>query len=70
MKSINALAIFPLYGLYFVTTQAQQCRDLSQWCHVGDITKADEFDPHRLSAYQALFIPYFDKKLVGKLLMG
>ncbi|HEJ9541527.1 hypothetical protein PT008_17155 [Proteus mirabilis] len=54
----------------FVTTQAQQCHDLSQWCHVGDITQSDKFDTHRLSAYQALFIPYFDKKLVGEIING
>ncbi|QAV22755.1 hypothetical protein [Proteus hauseri] len=54
----------------FVTAQAQTCHDLSKWCHLGDIYKADEFDINQLSSYGALFIPYFDKKLVGEIVNG
>lgn len=54
----------------FVTTQAQACHDLSKWRHLGDMYKADEFDINALSSYGALFVPYFDKKLVGEIVSG
>lgn len=54
----------------FVTTPAQESHDLSKWRHLGDIHKADEFDINNLSSYHALFVPYFDKKLVGEIING
>lgn len=54
----------------FVTAQAQGCHDLSKWRHLGDMYKADELDINTLSSYRALFIPYFDKKLVGEIVNG
>ncbi|MBI6528207.1 hypothetical protein JEP40_03545 [Proteus vulgaris] len=54
----------------FVTTPAQACHDLSKWRHLGDMYKADEFDVNNLSSYHTLFVPYFDKKLVGEIVNG
>lgn len=54
----------------FVTTPAQESHDLSKWRHLGDIHKVDEFDVNNLSSYHALFVPYFDKKLVGEIING
>ncbi|MCT6516863.1 hypothetical protein GY03_06175 [Proteus vulgaris] len=54
----------------FVTTQAQVSHDLSKWRHLGDMYNASEFDYQQLSTYHALFVPYFDKKLVGEIING
>ncbi|WP_193015518.1 hypothetical protein [Proteus sp. FME41] len=54
----------------FVTTPAQTCHDLSKWRHLGDMYKVDEFDINTLSSYRVLFVPYFDKKLMGEIING
>ncbi|WP_099076267.1 hypothetical protein [Proteus alimentorum] len=54
----------------FVTTQAQVSHDLSKWRHLGEMHNASEFDCQQLSTYHALFVPYFDKKLVGEIING
>ncbi|NBN03110.1 MULTISPECIES: hypothetical protein [Proteus] len=54
----------------FVTAQAQVSHDLSKWRHLGEMYNAGEFDINTLSSYHALFIPYFDKKLVGEIING
>ncbi|MDY3696719.1 MAG: hypothetical protein SO066_18825 [Proteus mirabilis] len=54
----------------FVTASAQISHDLSKWRHLGEIYNASEFDCQQLSTYHALFVPYFDKKLVGEIING
>ena len=54
----------------FVTQSAKESHDLAKWRHLGDMHSAHEFNLNLLAAYQALFIPFLDKKLVGEIVNG
>ncbi|MEQ4924296.1 hypothetical protein [Proteus hauseri] len=54
----------------FVTESAKDYHDLAKWRHLGDMHSANEFNLNLLSPYQALFIPFLDKKLVGEIVNG
>lgn len=54
----------------FVTASIKDCHDLENWRHLGEMYRADVFNINHLAPYQALFVPFFDKKLVGEIVNG